>query len=51
MIAIVTNIDQDHMETYHGNFQRLKDTFVEFLHHLPFYGLAVLCLDDAGYTV
>jgi UDP-N-acetylmuramate--alanine ligase len=48
MIAIVTNIDQDHMETYHGNFQRLKDTFVEFLHHLPFYGLAVLCLDDQG---
>jgi UDP-N-acetylmuramate--alanine ligase len=48
MIAIVTNIDQDHMETYHGNFQRLKDTFVEFLHHLPFYGLAVLCLDDEG---
>jgi UDP-N-acetylmuramate--alanine ligase len=48
MIAIVTNIDQDHMETYQGNFQRLKDTFVEFLHHLPFYGLAVLCLDDQG---
>jgi UDP-N-acetylmuramate--alanine ligase len=48
MIAIVTNIDQDHMETYQGNYQRLKDTFVEFLHHLPFYGLAVLCLDDEG---
>jgi UDP-N-acetylmuramate--alanine ligase len=48
MIAIVTNIDQDHMETYQGNYQRLKDTFVEFLHHLPFYGLAVLCLDDQG---
>jgi UDP-N-acetylmuramate--alanine ligase len=48
MIAIVTNIDQDHMETYQGNYQRLKDTFVEFLHHLPFYGLAVLCLDDPG---
>lgn len=48
MVAIVTNIDQDHMETYQGNFQRLKDTFVEFLHHLPFYGLGVLCLDDQG---
>lgn len=48
MMAIVTNIDQDHMETYQGNFQRLKDTFIEFLHHLPFYGLAVMCLDDEG---
>lgn len=48
MIAIVTNIDEDHMETYGGDYQRLKDTFLEFLHHLPFYGLAVLCLDDPG---
>ena len=48
MIAVVTNIDQDHMETYQGSYQRLKDTFVEFLHHLPFYGLAVMCLDDPG---
>jgi UDP-N-acetylmuramate--alanine ligase len=48
MIAIVTNIDQDHMATYHNSYQRLKDTFVEFLHHLPFYGLAVLCMDDEG---
>jgi UDP-N-acetylmuramate--alanine ligase len=48
MVAIVTNIDQDHMETYQGSYQRLKDTFIEFLHHLPFYGLAVLCLDDQG---
>lgn len=48
MIAIVTNIDEDHMETYGGDYQRLKDTFVEFLHHLPFYGLAVVCLDDPG---
>ena len=48
MIAIVTNIDEDHMETYGGDFQRLKATFVEFLHHLPFYGLAVLCVDDPG---
>lgn len=46
MMAVVTNIDQDHMETYGGDFQRLKDTFVEFLHRLPFYGLAVLCIDD-----
>jgi len=48
MMAIVTNIDQDHMATYQGSYQRLKDTFIEFLHHLPFYGLAVLCLDDEG---
>lgn len=48
MVSVVTNIDQDHMETYGNNYQRLKDTFVEFLHHLPFYGLAVLCLDDEG---
>jgi UDP-N-acetylmuramate--alanine ligase len=46
MIAVVTNIDEDHMETYDGQFDKLKATFVEFLHHLPFYGLAVMCLDD-----
>ncbi len=46
MISIVTNIDQDHMSTYDNNFEKLKSTFVEFLHHLPFYGLAVLCIDD-----
>ncbi len=46
MIAIVTNIDADHMDTYHGDFSQLRHTFIEFLHHLPFYGLAVLCLDD-----
>lgn len=46
MMAVVTNIDADHMETYEGDFQRLRHTFVDFLHHLPFYGLAVLCLDD-----
>ncbi|MCP4491071.1 MAG: UDP-N-acetylmuramate--L-alanine ligase [Gammaproteobacteria bacterium] len=46
MMAIVTNIDQDHLSTYEGDFERLKQTFVEFLHHLPFYGLAVLCIDD-----
>lgn len=46
MIAVVTNIDEDHMSTYGGDFAKLKETFIEFLHHLPFYGLAVLCVDD-----
>lgn len=46
IMAVVTNIDADHMETYGGSFARLQQTFVEFLHHLPFYGLAVMCLDD-----
>ncbi|UTW14095.1 UDP-N-acetylmuramate--L-alanine ligase [Marinobacterium rhizophilum] len=46
MVAIVTNIDADHMDTYEGDFNRLKKTFVDFLHNLPFYGLAVVCSDD-----
>ncbi len=46
MVSVVTNIDADHMETYGFDFSRLTGTFVEFLHNLPFYGLAVLCLDD-----
>ncbi|MCH9689244.1 MAG: UDP-N-acetylmuramate--L-alanine ligase [Gammaproteobacteria bacterium] len=46
-MAVVTNIDEDHMDTYEGNFDKLRATFVEFLHHLPFYGLAVICVDDA----
>jgi UDP-N-acetylmuramate--alanine ligase len=46
MVSIVTNIDADHMSTYGGDFERLKGTFVEFLHNLPFYGLAILCIDD-----
>jgi UDP-N-acetylmuramate--alanine ligase len=46
MMAVVTNIDADHMETYGGSFDKLKETFVEFLHHLPFYGLAVVCIED-----
>ena len=46
LIAVVTNIDADHMETYGGDFERLKSTFVDFLHNVPFYGLAVLCADD-----
>lgn len=46
MISIVTNIDADHMDTYQGDFNQLRQTFIDFLHHLPFYGLAVLCLED-----
>lgn len=48
MVAVVTNIDEDHMATYGFDFSRLESTFVEFLHNLPFYGLAVLCVDDAN---
>lgn len=47
MMAVVTNIDVDHMETYEGDFNKLITTFLEFLHHLPFYGLAVVCIEDA----
>jgi len=47
MMAIVTNIDNDHLATHDGDFARLKQSFVDFLHNLPFYGLAVLCADDA----
>ena len=46
MISVVTNIDADHLSTYDNDFEKLKNTFVEFLHHLPFYGIAVLCVDD-----
>lgn len=46
MIAVVTNIDADHLTTYDGDFDRLRATFLEFLHHIPFYGQAILCLDD-----
>lgn len=46
MVAIVTNIEADHMDTYDGDFSRLEDTYIEFLHNLPFYGLAVMCVDD-----
>jgi len=48
MIAVVTNIDRDHMETYDGDFERLKKTFIEFLHHLPFYGLAISAITGAA---
>ena len=47
MMSVVTNIDEDHMATYNNDFSRLKDTFIEFIHHLPFYGLAILCHDDS----
>ena len=46
LIAIVTNIDNDHLATHDGDFERLKQSFVDFLHNLPFYGLAVVCFDD-----
>ncbi len=46
-IAVVTNIDADHLENYGGDFDRLRQAFSDFLHHLPFYGLAILCIDDA----
>ena len=45
MVSIVTNIDADHMATYDGDFGKLKKTFVDFLHNLPFYGLVVVCID------
>lgn len=45
-MAVVTNIDKDHMETYDGDFNQLKQTYLDFLHNLPFYGLAILCFDD-----
>ncbi len=48
MLAIVTNIDADHMSTYDGDIERLRAGFIEFLHNLPFYGLAVVCTDDPG---
>jgi UDP-N-acetylmuramate--alanine ligase len=46
IISIVTNIDSDHLGTHGGDFSKLSDSFVQFLHNLPFYGLAVLCTDD-----
>lgn len=46
MVSIVTNIEADHMDTYGGDFNTLKQTFIDFLHNLPFYGQAILCIDD-----
>ena len=48
VMAVVTNIDQDHMDTYEHSFDKLKSAFVEFLQQLPFWGMAVLCVDDAN---
>lgn len=48
MLAIVTNVDADHMSTYNGDIEKLRSGFVDFLHNLPFYGLAILCTDDPG---
>jgi UDP-N-acetylmuramate--alanine ligase len=48
MLAVVTNIDADHMDTYGHDFARLKAAFVEFLHRMPFYGAAIVCGDDPG---
>lgn len=48
VMAVVTNIDQDHMDTYEHNFDKLKSAFVEFLQQLPFWGMAVVCVDDAN---
>lgn len=45
-IALITNIDRDHLESYEHSFENLKKAFIEFLHHLPFYGAAILCIDD-----
>ena len=48
IMAVITNIDADHMETYGHDFERLKQAFVDFLHRMPFYGIAVLCTDDVA---
>ncbi|UPW17941.1 UDP-N-acetylmuramate--L-alanine ligase [Agarivorans sp. TSD2052] len=48
MVAVVTNVEPDHMETYGGDEAQLHATFIEFLHNLPFYGVAVMCIDDQG---
>ena len=50
VLALVTNIDRDHLENYDGSFDNLRKAFLEFLHHLPFYGVAVLCIDDPEVT-
>ncbi|HHW7567960.1 TPA: UDP-N-acetylmuramate--L-alanine ligase [Mannheimia haemolytica] len=47
MVSVVTNIEPDHMDTYGGDFEKMKETYVRFLRNLPFYGLAVMCADDA----
>ena len=47
MLAVITNIDRDHMSTYDNDFESLQRTFVDFVHRVPFYGSVVLCTDDA----
>ncbi len=46
MVAVITNIEAEHMDTYQGDFEVLKNTFVEFIHNLPFYGVVIVCIDD-----
>ena len=48
ILAVITNIDADHMETYDHDFAKLKQAFVDFVEHLPFYGMAMVCVDDAN---
>lgn len=48
MMAVVTNIDSDHLSTYGGSLDELRHSFLEFLHNLPFYGVAIMCVDDPG---
>lgn len=48
MLSVITNIDEDHMETYQGDYQVLENTFVEFVHRLPFYGKVIVCVDDTN---
>ncbi|MDQ3197557.1 MAG: UDP-N-acetylmuramate--L-alanine ligase [Burkholderiales bacterium] len=48
VLAVITNIDADHMQTYGHDFARLKNAFIEFVRHLPFYGMAIVCVDDAN---
>lgn len=46
MVSVITNIEEDHMSTYGGDFNKLKQTFIEFVHNLPFYGMTTVCIDD-----
>ena len=50
MVSVITNIEPDHMDTYQGDFEKMKSTYIEFLHNLPFYGLAVVCIDCPAVT-
>ncbi len=48
MVSVVTNVEADHMDHYGGDYANYEHAFIEFLHNLPFYGMAILCLDDPG---